>query len=343
MTSSNLVTLLTPSGVGALAVVRVAGPATGAFLATHFSKPCAVGRCVHGELRDGDAVIDDPVVVIGPGASFADISLHGGPWVVRRAIELAVQAGFRESSDGTIVDADGRLEGELLTALPLARTELALRTLLAQPAAWQAVSRQPPGTTLRRVLADEALFNLLRLPRVAIVGVPNAGKSTLANALFGVDRSITADLPGTTRDWVGEIADIDGLAVMLIDTPGLRDTADTIERRAIELAGVQVGTADLVIVVLDATQPLEPNQSAIVQRHPVAIVAVNKSDQPCDWRPHIAGGIEMQARSGVGIAELKREILRRFDCVDVDPNQARCWTGRQRDLVETMLSNALAR
>ena len=66
---------------------------------------------------------------------------------------------------------------------------------------------------------------------VAIVGPPNVGKSTLANRLFGQARSITADQPGTTRDWVGGVADIVGLAVTLVDTPGVPPHPTTQSRR----------------------------------------------------------------------------------------------------------------
>src|SRR5690606_12064877 len=102
--------------------------------------------------------------------------------------------------------------------------------------------------------------------------------STLANQLFAQERSITADLPGTTRDWVGEIANLDGLAVMLIDTPGLRMTDDLVEREAIERSGQQVRAADLVVVVLDASVPAA-EQLAHRQAHPNALIVVNKCDR----------------------------------------------------------------
>lgn len=341
--SSNLVTLLTPPGVGALAVVRVAGPATAGFLSQHFSKPARAGRCVHGQLcDDDDSVIDDPVVALAIDGAFADVCLHGGPWVVRRMMTLATGSGFTESAAASTLEAGDALEAELLAALPLARTELSIATLLAQPANWQALRDRPDPAALREALDDAALANLLRLPRVSVVGIANAGKSTLANALFGVERSITADLPGTTRDWVGEVADLDGLAVMLIDTPGLRDAADPIERRAIELTEVQVRSADLVVLLLDASQALEGQQAALVEQHPQAIVVLNKSEQPCHWRSRVQVDVETQARAGVGVTALKREIVTRFGCVDVDLTRPRCWTDRQRQVVAQALSDAAA-
>ena len=135
------------------------------------------------------------------------------------------------------------------------------------------------GADVVRIRDDHSLYWLLHPPRVAIIGVPNAGKSTLANRLFAQERSITADLPGTTRDWVGEIANVDGLAVMLVDTPGLRHTDDPIESEAIRRSKGQIERADLVVLVLDVTQPRDPDQLALEAAHRCALVVVNKSDQ----------------------------------------------------------------
>ena len=135
------------------------------------------------------------------------------------------------------VDGAMTLEREMLAALPLARTDLGVRTLLAQRRHGAEAMSTLYAAAIGRILADRSLDHLLHPPRVAIVGAPNVGKSTLANQLFAQERSITADLPGTTRDWVGEIANIDGLAVTLVDTPGVRDTADAIEREAIDRSG----------------------------------------------------------------------------------------------------------
>src|SRR5205823_2158530 len=76
MSDSNRATLLTAPGAAAIAVVRLTGPLTQTFLQRHFSKPVAPGRCIHGTLRDGDRIIDDPVVVLLPDQRGADINLH---------------------------------------------------------------------------------------------------------------------------------------------------------------------------------------------------------------------------------------------------------------------------
>ena len=142
--------LLTPPGGAAIAVVRLAGPAVSEFLSRYFDKPPATGRCVHGTLSDGGRVLDDPVVVVSGEGTVADLSLHGGPWVVRSVLELARREGFEVIDRLEVplpeaaVDADTPLWREIEQYLPLATTELALQTLLAQPAAWYELERSPP-------------------------------------------------------------------------------------------------------------------------------------------------------------------------------------------------------
>src|SRR5688500_1515927 len=318
--------LLTPPGAAAIAVVRITGARVGSFLAAHFSRAAKAGRCVHGKLRDGGRVLDDPVVVLHEGGRAADLNLHGGPWVVESVIELLRRDGFElvetpadALPDEVVDEHDGDIWREVMSHLPLARTEQALRVLLAQPAAW--ARGETPSVD------DFSLWWLLHPPRVAIVGPPNVGKSTLANQLFAQERSITADLPGTTRDWVGEMANIDGLAVMLVDTPGVRETSDAIEREAIERSGAEVKRADLVVVVVDASVPLTREEQGLIDTHSNAIIVWNKSDRAVG---DATSGIRTVATTGAGVDRLRVGIRKRFGCESFDEHRARWWTQRQR-------------
>lgn len=332
--------LLTPAGTGAIAVVRLCGPLVPAFLNGHFSRRWGDGRCVHGELRDGGAVIDDIVLVTADEGTIADLNLHGGPWIVRRTLELAGRFGFELLPTGAplpkeAIDAETEIEREALAWLPLARTEPALRILSAQPRIWAGLKKASADEIrrmARRIADDRSLFWLLNLPRVAIIGLPNVGKSTLANQLFAQERSLTADLPGTTRDWVGEIANIDGLAVMLVDTPGLRETQDNIERQAIQQSGEQIRRADLILLVLDASEPLE-QQQRLIEQYPRALRVVNKSDRAGAWDAAGIGGVATIATSGHGVDQLRQQIRAYFGCDDLDSTRPRCWTPRQHGIV----------
>lgn len=336
--------LLTPAGSGAIAVVRLTGPKTAAFLAAHFSRDVRPGRCVHGTLIDGSNVIDDPVVVMLPDGVSVDVNVHGGPWVVRSVIELARAEGFEVCERLELPLPDDAVEGtteigvEIAAHLPLATTELALSELLRQGEAWEqwaAMEDRERRAEAEKMLADRGLWWLLHPPTIAIVGAANVGKSTLANQLFGQERSITADLPGTTRDWVGEMANVDGLAVKLVDTPGIRVTNDPIEAEAIARAGDEVRQADLVVLVLDASRAWEPEQAALRARFAGALVVVNKCDLPAAWDWRAMDACEVVATLGEGIDALRRGIK----CVFGAENRncgARCWTERQRILLRSV-------
>jgi small GTP-binding protein len=274
-------------------------------------------RCVHGELRnDNREVIDDPLVVLGPGAQWADISLHGGVWVMHATLELARTGGFEvvhrsHEPEWRAIDAGDPIETRVLQLLPAARTELAIRVLLGQIEAHRASTRSP--------IDDDVIARLLVPPIVAIIGAPNVGKSTIANRLFEQQRSIEADLPGTTRDWIGELANLDGLVVTLVDTPGQRASDDAIEQRAIHTSGRVIERAELVVIVLDGSTRSDDASASLRQRYPGAVVVVNKSDrllQDEDWP---ADAIFVSARIGHGIERLRRAIRRRFVPDAIDP------------------------
>jgi tRNA modification GTPase len=115
----------------------------------------------------------------------------------------------------------------------------------------------------------------------AIVGKPNVGKSSLLNALAGYDRVIVTDIPGTTRDTVEETVMLGSTRLRLIDTAGIRETADTVEAIGVERSKKAVEDADLVLFVCDGSQPLSDDDHSIIDLccdHPNAVALINKSD-----------------------------------------------------------------
>jgi len=113
-----------------------------------------------------------------------------------------------------------------------------------------------------------------------IVGPPNAGKSSLLNALAGSDRAIVTDIPGTTRDLLTEVVRIDGVELTLVDTAGLREGCDVIEREGIRRARTELTRADLAIIVLDATEPARGLSEVVasVETVPDHLWLLNKID-----------------------------------------------------------------
>jgi len=344
----NTAMLLTPRAGGegsAIAVVRIRGSRVAGFLQRFFSKAPAAGRCVHGDIHDGNSQIDDCLIVVGDDGSWADICLHGGAWVIESVLLLAEREGF-EVLDAKLPvaaealdEAAGEMEREMLMYLPLAITEPTIRMLLDQPGAWRAALNR--GVDAAAVLKDRTLWRLLHPGQIAIVGEPNVGKSTLANRLFGQQRSITADLPGTTRDWVGEMADVAGMPAVLIDTPGLRQTDDAIERAAISASGEKISESELVIVVLDATcASRSPGCTSGAWQ--AGIIVVNKIDLPAGWNFQSADAIRISAKTGQGIDELCMAIHQRMGIGRLDESRPRWWTERQRNILTEAIGNPAA-
>ncbi len=133
------------------------------------------------------------------------------------------------------------------------------------------------------LLADARRGRLVREGlQIAIVGKPNVGKSSLFNALAGASRAIVTDVPGTTRDLVTEVVDIDGIRVTLVDTAGLREGRDVVEVEGVERARRAQDVSDLILLVLDRSLPLDSADFEIISqtsKHKRLIV-LNKADLP---------------------------------------------------------------
>lgn len=150
---------------------------------------------------------------------------------------------------------------------------------------------------------------------VAIVGAPNVGKSTLLNALLGEDRAITSDIPGTTRDTVEESIVIEGVRYRFIDTAGIRETEQMIERLGIERSLAKIRDAAIVICLLDATKKDESDkmlskvESLIDSENQKIIVVANKSD----LNGHVKEELSGLSEGAISISALRKEGLRELE------------------------------
>jgi len=135
---------------------------------------------------------------------------------------------------------------------------------------------------------------------IAIAGPPNAGKSSLMNRLAGYDAAIVTDIPGTTRDPLREHLTLDGLAVTVVDTAGLRESVDPVEREGLRRARVEVGRADRVLWVVDVREPLDTALAAA--RENVGDGPFTLLRNKIDLAPHAAEGAGASSGARVGQA-----------------------------------------
>lgn len=136
---------------------------------------------------------------------------------------------------------------------------------------------------IEHLLATKETGRILRDGlETVIIGKPNVGKSSLLNALLKEKRAIVTDVPGTTRDSIEEFVNIRGIPLKIVDTAGIRETTDIVERLGVEKSREFIATADLILVLLDASIPLSEEDREVLEllSQREAIVLVNKSDLP---------------------------------------------------------------
>ncbi len=235
-----------------------------------------------------------------------------------------------------LVEAGSRSEARLaLSALSggLARRLAPVRAALTEAAAALEAAVDFPdeapelaGPGLGRALAQVAVAPLERLlaerqrraafkdgGEVVICGRPNAGKSSLFNALLGMDRAIVATEAGTTRDAIAEKLVLGGVCCRLVDTAGLGPADGELDRLAQEAARRSLGAAHLALLVLDGSAPLQAEDRAALAETEARprLVCLSKSDLPPAWNPAaegLAGVPQVCAKSGQGVAELAEAI-----------------------------------
>lgn len=145
--------------------------------------------------------------------------------------------------------------------------------------------------------------------RIALVGQPNVGKSSLLNALLGQERAIVTDIPGTTRDILDEETVLHGVPVRLVDTAGIRAADDEVERIGVNRAKEAMEQADLILLLLDGTKPLTGEDSSLIKltEGHKRILVRTKGDLP--QREEAFGELTISTRTGEGLEGLKDRIL----------------------------------
>jgi len=380
MNTDTIVALATPSGSGAIAVIRLSGSkalsiAESCFTSVHEHKSLLqqATHTIHlGHIKDGPKTIDEVLVSIfkNPksytGEDVIEISCHGSPFIQQEIIQLLLRLGCRMAKPGEFT-----LRAFLNGKLDLSQAE-AVADLIASDneAAHQIAMQQMRGgfsseiAELRQELlnfaslieleldfseedvefADRTAFKDLldRIQRVlkqlidsfavgnvikngvpiAIVGEPNAGKSTLLNALLNEERAIVSEVAGTTRDTIEDEISIGGIGFRFIDTAGIRSTKDAVERIGIKKTFEKIKQAQVVVYLFDAPHYIDNLETIRVeiekirQRYPQKpmLVLANKidtlgDDQLAQINSFIADVMLISAKTKFGIEQLSEALL----------------------------------
>ena len=364
---------ITPAGAGAIAVIAVVGSA---------ARPCVMQLCTRAKdlagksmaratLRFKGREIDDALVVCREECHF-EIHAHGGVAVVEQILSALDAAGatvwdgfenlpnHQPLQDGQTASPAPAILNEVLTALPGLDNSFAVRLLASQHiqglGAWagRSAARLKNSSHIdalwrvqsqaRWILEKSTFFrHFITPPRIALIGRPNAGKSTLINTLAGRSASITSDLAGTTRDWVDVMIRITAgdvsLNAVVVDTAGMRCTDDPLERESILRSHQQTLHADITVWVIDGTQRDESVPAGLDLNGPSRVIyALNKTDLGIHDKHFITRDrhamVCISALTGTGVEELHEAILKALGVWNCSPQSPLVWTPRQRNLLE---------
>ena len=273
-----------------------------------------------------DTTLELGAVLAGPG-EFTLRALSNGK--INLAQAEAIRDLIAAQTEAAVKQASRQLHGELSNALGPFKEKL-LEVIVLLESALEFVEEEIPAPRANEIDHDLAVVSdgvgslarsysagrlLQEGIRVAVTGRPNVGKSSLFNSLVERERAIVTDIPGTTRDTLTEAIDLEGIPVILTDTAGLRETTDDIETLGIERTRRAMSDADLVLLVLDGSTGVGPDDRELLDQteNTHRLVIMNKSDLPgfnvpasCveELRP-----ITVSARTGDGLATLRAAIL----------------------------------
>jgi tRNA modification GTPase len=367
-----LAAVMTGKGTGAISTIQLFGDSSRAILERMF-RPAGSrtveftpGKILLGTITDGSQTIDQVTIGCEGPDTFA-INCHGNPLIVEMIMELLKHHGAE------LVTAEQLLARILLSqkypstihieaklALTKVKTLAGAKLLfhqtehglVKQAMYWlqhiKEIGLAQLAAEAEQILCRSRAARLIIAGRTAVLaGPPNTGKSTLLNYLAGRQKSIVTDLKGTTRDWVSAQVRIEPLEVTLIDTAGLDKafaaTAGAADRAAQEKARELIQKADLVLLVLDSSQPADQVDESLLTciTDKKVVTVLNKSDLHAKLDltglpQNLREMVQISAKLGTGIEQLYEQILQTCGVDSFDPKVPVCFTNRQERLLQEL-------
>lgn len=183
---------------------------------------------------------------------------------------------------------------------------------------------------------------------MVIIGKPNVGKSSLLNSILMEQRSIVTDVPGTTRDVIEEYVNLEGIPVKIVDTAGIRETQDLVEKIGVERSKEKINEADLVVFMLDLSRRLDSDDKEILDyiKNKKYIVILNKSDLKRELEEYsfddMKNVIEISAKNGDGIYTLKKKIKELFFKGEINSTDLMITNSRHKEALYKAKEKCLA-
>lgn len=269
--------------------------------------------------------------------------------IIRAKTDLSMKSAVMQSS-GALSKEIGKLREYMLNTLALIEysvdfTEddeepdetIPIRVQEQLTIAIKDINKLLEGANEGRIIRDGL--------KLAIIGKPNVGKSSLLNCLLKEKRAIVTDIPGTTRDIIEEFISLDGIPVKITDTAGIRETEDEVEKIGVERSREKIDEADLIVLMLDSSCPLESEDREIIDKvkDKKYVVLMNKNDLEKKISDEdikdLKNVIYISAKTGFGIDELKEKVKELFFNGEVDSESMIISNNRHKQALYRALEN----